>query len=107
MYSIVKELMKDTTILREASPAWLGRQRLDVYLPELNLALEYQGEQHFQSVSLFGGDEGLRKAIERDMLKKKLCDENGVQLIYVNHTEPLNAPEMRQRLKKFINRMNS
>ncbi len=33
MYSIVKKLFPEQVVLREASPPWLGRQRLDVYLP--------------------------------------------------------------------------
>lgn len=45
----------------------------DIFIPELNLAVEYQGAQHFKAVPLFGGDEGLKKAKERDKIKKLRC----------------------------------
>lgn len=69
MYNIVKKLFPDQVIMREASPAWLGRQRLDVFIPALNLALEHQGEQHYVPVRAFGGDDAHRRGLERAALK--------------------------------------
>ena len=89
MYQIVKRIFPDDLVLREASPLWLGRQRLDVFLPDRNLALEHQVEQHYQAVSVFGGPDALARTIERDELKKRLCEENSVELIYVRFTDSL------------------
>ena len=61
---------------------WLGKQSLDFYLSEYNIGIECQGEQHFESLEFFQGDEGLKKIQERDELKKKLCEENNINLIY-------------------------
>jgi len=58
--------------LREASPEWLGRMRLDIYLPELHLALEHQGEQHYRPIGVFGGEEAYIRVVERDTLKRQL-----------------------------------
>src|SRR3954464_791915 len=91
-----------TVVQREASPVWLGRQRLDIYLPDLNLAIEYQGQQHFQAVALFGGEQGTRRAAERDALKQKLCQENGVTLIHVLHSDALTLPAIRRRLQRYL-----
>jgi len=102
MYKIIKEIFKDFAIKREATPPWLGRQRLDVYIPALNLAFEYQGEQHFKAIDHFGGEDGHRNLRERDQLKKRLCDENGVRLIYVYHTDSLTIPAMTSRLAGFL-----
>ncbi|WP_419944510.1 hypothetical protein [Candidatus Poriferisodalis sp.] len=41
LYRLIKRLFPAHTIRREASLPWLGRQRLDVCLPELNLATEH------------------------------------------------------------------
>lgn len=41
-----------------------------------------QGRQHFVESVKYGGKEGLKDNIERDKKKKRLCKENGVQLIY-------------------------
>lgn len=65
-------------------PEWLGKQSLDFYLPDYNIAIEYQGKQHFNGSRSFGADpikfwENMK---ERDLRKKKLCEENGVKLLY-------------------------
>jgi len=70
-------------VVHHSSPKWLGRQHLDIYFPELNIAIEYQGEQHYKPINFFGGQEALEKTIERDERKKLLCDMNNCFLIYV------------------------
>lgn len=102
LYSLIKELFPTHMVQREASPSWLGRQRLDILVPQLSLALEYQGQQHFGPVSLFGGEEGWRRAVERDTVKKSLCDANGIDLVYVHHTHPLTLASLRQRLQRYL-----
>ena len=61
---------------------WMGAQTLDFYMPEINVAIECQGGQHFEPVELFGGGEQLEIQIKRDALKRQKCKENGVELIY-------------------------
>lgn len=73
-------------VIHHGSPIWLGRQHLDIYFPELNIAIEYQGEQHYKAIDYFGGQEALEKTIERDERderKKLLCEKNNCFLIYV------------------------
>ncbi len=62
--------------------SWLIRQSLDFYIPSINLAIECQGEQHFVPVEYFGGQEKLDKNKFRDELKRTLCKNNNVELIY-------------------------
>lgn len=102
MYRLVKKLFPDDLVFREASPSWLGRQRLDVFLPQHQLALEYQGQQHYEAVEIFGGNEALQRTMERDALKKRLCDENQINLIYVKFSDPLTLSSLRHRLRRFI-----
>lgn len=59
-----------------------GRMSFDFYLPQLKIAIEYQGRQHFEKVEIFGGEEGLILTKERDEYKKKVCKENDIQLVY-------------------------
>ncbi len=68
LYMIIKELFPELTILREYSPDWLNRKRLDIYISKLNIGIEYQGEQHYKPVSIFGGEEGFEKN-KREMMK--------------------------------------
>lgn len=66
---------------------WLQNQSLDFYLPDLNSAIECQGEQHFKPVD-FGnkGNEFANKAFEinlkRDKKKYDLCKSNNINMFY-------------------------
>lgn len=62
---------------------WLGKQSLDFYLPDYNIAIECQGIQHFEPVAIFGGEEEFNLILKRDINKNFLCHENGVRLIYL------------------------
>ena len=42
-------------ILYQYRPDWLGRQSLDLYIPSLCTAIEYQGIQHYLPVEFIGG----------------------------------------------------
>lgn len=55
------------------SPEWLGKQELDIYMPEYNIAIEYDG--------VYGhSKETVRK---RDLKKNAVCEKNGIFLIRV------------------------
>ena len=45
---------------------WLGLLSLDFYLPEYNVAIECQGEQHFVPVGMWGGVDGCEALKKRD-----------------------------------------
>ena len=53
---------------------WLGNSELDIFIPELNLAIEYDGQ-------------AWHKDIQRDLKKDILCEEHGIKLIRIR--EPL------------------
>ncbi len=89
-------------VRREASPSWLGRQRLDIYLPDLRLALEHQGEQHYRPIPHFGGEEAHERTIERDNRKRALCAAHGVDLVYVRYDESLSRAHLRTRLRRWL-----
>ena len=102
LFNYINVLFPQFTVQREASPSWLNRQRFDVYLPELNLAIEYQGKQHYVAVELFGGEEGLKKTKQRDKEKLQLSKINGVDIIYFSYKENLTEKLVQNRLKKYL-----
>ena len=65
---------------------WLGKQKLDFYLPSKKLVIECQGLQHFKP-SNFGGKIDkkicLNKNIEYDIKKFNKCTENGLNVTYI------------------------
>jgi len=102
LHRLVKKLFPEATVMREASPAWLGRQRLDVFLPDVGLAIEHQGQQHYEPVAAFGGEEALRRAQERDRVKRDLCAANGVAMVDVRFDDALTLASLRHRLRRWI-----
>lgn len=86
-YTIVHHHYNDAVF--QYQPDWLGRQSLDIYIPSRAVAIEYQGIQHFAPVALFDGVDGLEHRMERDKLKKNLCQENGVRLLEWMYDDPL------------------
>jgi hypothetical protein len=97
LYNAVKEIMPDAQHL--ARPQWLTPQHLDIYIPSRKLAIEYQGKQHFEPVSYFGGEEALLRTKERDLRKKEKCKAQGVKLIYWDYDEPINEEMFVKKLK--------
>ena len=79
LFHTVRRLYPDT--LYQYRPDWLGRQSLDLYIPSLRTAIEYQGIQHYLPVEFFGGEEALTQRRDLDRVKKELCAANSVQLI--------------------------
>lgn len=58
---------------------------LDFFLPDYGVAIECQGRQHFFPSKMFGGEEFYRLTIERDMVKKELCTEHGINMLYYSN----------------------
>lgn len=55
----------------------------DFYIPEYNLAIEYQGIQHFQPVKIFGGQDVFDKQIVSDTIKVNYCKKNNINLLII------------------------
>ena len=70
---------------RERKIPWLKGLELDFYISDKNIAIECQGIQHFEQVDIFGGEEKFIHTIENDKIKRKLCEENGVRLLYYSN----------------------
>ncbi|MCZ4318406.1 hypothetical protein O4H26_05330 [Aequorivita viscosa] len=80
----ISDYFKDDEVIHHASPKWLGRQHLDIYLPSLNVAIEYQGAQHYEPIEFFGGQKAFERNVERDKRKKQLCEKHKCVLIYAD-----------------------
>ena len=102
LYQLISRLFPTRIIRREASPDWLGRLRLDIYLPELALAVEHQGEQHYHPIKAFGGDKALAQLRERDRRKRTLCRKNGVTVVDVRFDDQLTIGSLRSRLRRWL-----
>jgi len=95
---MIQSIFPNEKIIHEARPLWLGLQRLDIFIPGLKLAIEYQGLQHYEPVPFFGGEEGFSRTQSRDKRKADLCAENDVTLIYFRYDEEINRKMLEGRL---------
>ena len=97
LYLLVKSHFQDT--IYQCRFKWLKQQSLDIFVPELNLGIEYQGEQHYKPVEIFGGDVGFEDTQKRDQKKKQLCRENNIRLIEWPYSLEINHINLKNLLK--------
>lgn len=99
--NLLEDIFKSKVVKRNFRPEWLRNKRgkcleLDIFLPELNLAIEIQGLQHFTDLY---SDTSLHERLkENDLFKKKICSEKGVKLIWMDWSG-INRSLMRQTLE--------
>lgn len=53
----------------------------------LDFLIEYQGRQHYEASSRFGGKAGLRKQQYNDQQKRRYCAFHGYKLIEISYQE--------------------
>ena len=61
--------------------------KFDFYLPNYNMCIEYDGEQHFRPIKYWGGLEGFKKLIIKDGLKNLYCQENNLSLLRISYKD--------------------
>lgn len=81
---------------------WLGQQSLDIFIPSLNIGIEYQGKQHYEPVEIFGGMKGFDKTLERDILKRSLCQNNHIKLIEWKYDEMISKVRLEKKINEIL-----
>ena len=71
--------------------------RFDFYLPHRNICIEYQGKQHYEPVSKFGGIEYFELLQKHDQIKRDYCKDNGITLIEIPYTY-----DTREKIEDFL-----
>lgn len=61
--------------------------KFDFYLPDYNMCIEYDGEQHNKVVEHWGGETDFIKRKIRDNIKNEYCLKNNIRLIRINYNE--------------------
>jgi hypothetical protein len=102
LYKTVAYLLKGREVIHHHRADWLGRQELDIFVPALSLAIEYQGEQHFIPIGAWGGEEALAKTQQRDEEKRRRCEGKGVRLLYFDHTMELSERFVARQLEQIL-----
>jgi len=83
---------------------WLKNKQhlsLDFYLPDYNIAIECQGEQHYRPVN-FGNENNVKERfklqMERDRIKLNECKKHDIKLIYIKYNDNIKEC-LKQELK--------
>ena len=71
-------LLPEWIRLENHRPSWLFGMELDFYFPGLNLAVEFNGDQHHHYTDRFGSP---RAQMTRDKRKKQICKERGIAML--------------------------
>lgn len=110
VYKLTKKLFKKYHVIYQYRPEYLkssigGQMSYDIFIKELNVAIEYQGKQHFEPVNFFGGEYGFHNTQRRDYEKLKLSREHNVHLIYINYWEEINEQLILNKINEAINNL--
>ena len=100
LFTLVKKEYPDA--LFQFRPRWLEPQNLDIFIPCLNIGIEYQGIQHYECIDFFGGAEAFEHRKELDARKEKLCEANGLRLIAWPYTDDISAKNLKSKIAKII-----
>ena len=79
-YKALRKKMRGIKIFRHAKLPET-ELHLDFFCPQLMLAFEVQGEQHWRPVPGFGGIKHFTRLQESDARKRKICKNLGIKLI--------------------------
>jgi len=104
LYKITQTLFADKTTLFHYRGKELHGLELDIFIVDLKIGIEYQGVQHYETVSHWGGDEGLTKRRENDKKKKEYCKKEGYNLIEFKYDESLTIENVEKYLGKYLGR---
>lgn len=86
------------TIKEDGWNSWL---RFDFYIPDKNMAIEFDGQQHFKPVEYFGGAERFKIDKENSKKKEDYCIKYGISLLRIGYSE---KPNLNKIIKKYINK---
>ena len=100
MTKIIEQIYPGKEIIKHHRPKWLQGLELDVFVPQLSLGFEYQGQQHFFPIKAWGGKLALQKVQERDQRKRIICKSNNIELIEIDYSEPLEIEYIKDKIKK-------
>ena len=88
LFEKLKESFPNEEILfevRNNKVLWLKKQRFDIYFPKYNIAVEYNGIQHYTPQYYFGGELKFQDTLKLDELKRQKCKENNCHLFEVKY----------------------
>lgn len=85
------------------SPLTNYHLRVDVFYPDFDLCVEFDGEAHFKPIKFLPNqnpEEEFERTKLHDAIKNDLIPKNGLKLLRFKHDEPLNEEHIKIRLRE-------
>ncbi len=102
LFKVVNMMFSPMEVFHHYRGTELQGLELDVWIPDIQLGIEYQGEQHYKSITHWGGEDGLKKRQENDRKKKILCKQAGYTLVEFHYSEELSEEAIRKKLSRYL-----
>ena len=98
-YNVLSAAYPEYEVVYEYPIGEIG-QRIDLFIPALGIAVEYDGIQHDKFNSFFFKDESAwNNSVHLDRKKNKYLEEKGVKVVRLKHNTKIKTP---LELKSFI-----
>lgn len=81
--------------------------RYDFFLPDYNLLIEYQGQQHEMPIEYFGGEEKFMVQTKYDNQKREFAKENGYDLLEISYKDYKNIASIIGNYLNYIERRHN
>lgn len=99
LFTLIKAIFPDAEY--QYSDIWLDHQVLDIYIPSIHCAVEYQGTQHYEAVDYFGGIEKLSEQELMDQRKREKCKDNNITLLEWPYLLDIRMPIVCEFFRKY------
>ena len=74
--------------------------RLDIYIEDKNLCIEYNGKQHYEYTPFFHKDkEAFKRSQKRDQLKKELLEQHNIKLVQIKYDTKITEELIKEIIK--------
>jgi hypothetical protein len=102
LFNKLKTHFNEEKVVSQGKPKWLGKQSLDIFFPDYNIGVEYQGDQHYRPIDYFGGEDKFELQKILDNRKRDLCLLNNCILFEVREGYDFNQLVLDIEEKIFI-----
>ncbi|QKF94184.1 hypothetical protein QKU48_gp0726 [Fadolivirus algeromassiliense] len=84
----------------------INKLPFDFYLPDYNLIIEFDGQDHFKQNGYRGGIDKLKYRQKNDNIKTKFCFDNRIKLVRISYSELKNLNKLLEFIIKYIDIVN-
>lgn len=101
LFDYLKSIIPNQDVLNSYRPCWLNGKEIDIFIPHLNLGIEFNGTStHHSNTNLSSYFTKRSKSTTYHLEKYELCKQNGVTLLHIFEFE--NMDDWKCKLRNYI-----